>query len=220
MSEEDLRQRVAELEACLDLGERLGLRHGLPYVRNWSAGADFLTLLVDHVLAQRPRTIVECGSGLSTLMLARCCDMNGLGRVFSLEQAPEHAARCRAELTRYGLSGRATVLDAPLRPYTLGEERYTWYDIAGLPETAIELLVIDGPPGRLAALARYPALPLLLDRLALTCVIYLDDAARADEQTILGRWRAEFPDFSVTEVRTGRGCAVLRRRPQTSADAL
>ena len=220
MSIGELRQRAAELEAYLDLGERLGLRQGLPYVRHWSAGADFLTLLVNHVLARRPETIVECGSGLSTLMLARCCALNGIGRLYSLEQAPEHAVRCRAELSRYGLEARATVLDAPLRPYTLGNERHVWYDLADLPAAAIDLLVIDGPPGRLAPLARYPALPLLFDRLAPACAIYLDDAARPDEQVILKRWQAEFPDLAVTEVHTGRGCALLQRRPQARAEAL
>lgn len=220
MTGEDWRQRAAELEAYLDLGARLGLRQGLPYVRHWSAGADFLALLVDHVLAHRPKVIVECGSGLSTLLLARCCAMNGRGRVYSLEQAPEHAARCRAELTRYGLDAHATVLDAPLRPYTLGGTTHVWYALAGLPETAIDLLLIDGPPGRIAPLARYPALPLLFARLDQAGTVFLDDAARPDEQAILERWRAEFPTLVVAEVRTGRGCAILRHRSQPSGEAL
>jgi len=220
MSGEDLRQRAAELEAYLDLGTRLGLSQGLPYVRHWSAGADFLALLVDHVTAARPEMIVECGSGLSTLMLARCCALNGAGRVFSLEQAPEHAARTRAELARYGLKAQATVLEARLRPYTLGGQTHAWYDLDGLPEAVIDVLVIDGPPGRSAPLARYPALPLLHDRFGQTCTVFLDDAARPDEQVILSRWRAEFPDLVVTEVSTARGCGVLQRRPQSSGEAL
>jgi predicted O-methyltransferase YrrM len=217
---EDYRQRVAELEAYLDLGARLGLRQGLPYVRHWSAGADFLTLLVEHVLAARPIMIVECGSGLSTLMLARCCALNGAGRVYSLEQGSAYAARSRAELARYGLEAYATVLHAPLRPYSLHGEIHTWYALAGLPQAPIDLMVIDGPPGRSAPLARYPALPLLFDRLGPAGTVFLDDAARPDEQAILARWRAEFPDLDLTQVRTGRGCAVLRRRPQSSTEAL
>lgn len=220
MTAEDRRQRAAELKAYLDLGARLGLRQGLPYVRYWSAGADFLALLIDHVLAHRPSVIIECGSGLSTVMLARCCALNGVGRVLSLEQAPEHAAACRAELARYALEGHATVLDAPLRPYTLGDATHAWYDITGLPETSIDLLVIDGPPGRLAPLARYPALPLLFARLGPAGTVFLDDAARPDEQSILARWRSEFPDLVMTEVDTGRGCAVLQRRPQPPGEAL
>lgn len=216
----EFRQRVAELEAYLDLGARLGLCRGLPYVRHWSAGADLLGLLVDFVLAARPATIVECGSGLSTLMFARCCAMNGRGRVYSLEQAPEHAAPSRAELKRYGLQGYATVLASALRPYTLGGESYAWYDLTGLPDASIDLLLVDGPPGRSAPLARYPALPLLGERLSPACTIFVDDAARPDEQTILARWRREYPEFSIAWVKTKRGCAILERRSQASAETL
>lgn len=220
MTGEDLRQRVAELDAYLDLGAKLGLRQGLPYTRHWSAGADFLALLVEHVLAARPDHIVECGSGLSTVMLAGCCALTGVGRVLSLEHLPEHATACRAELARYDLEGHAIVLDAPLRPYTLGAETHAWYDLTGLPETMIDLLVIDGPPGRLAPLARYPAMPLLFARLGPAGTVFLDDAARPDEQAILRRWRREFPDLVVTEMDTGRGCAMLQRQPQPSGEAL
>ncbi len=216
---EFLRRRAA-LEACLALGERLGLRQGLPYVRHWSAAADFLGLIIDHILAHRPHTIVECGSGLTTLFMARTCAMVERGRLFGLEHAPEHAACCRAELERYGLAGWATVLDAPLRPWVLGGERYLWYDLAALPQVPIDLLVIDAPPGRLARLARYPALPLLHARLSPACTLFLDDAARSGEREILARWRAEFANFVVTEPPTERGCAVLRRSAQSGGEAL
>lgn len=220
MTAADFKQRVTELKAYLDLGARLGLRQGLPYVRHWSAGADFLALLVEHVLKTGPATIVECGSGLSTLMMARCCQLNGRGRLYSLEQAAEHAARSRAELARYGMEAHAEVLEAPLRPYRLGGDTYAWYDLTDLPETVIDLLVIDGPPGRLAPLARYPALPLLYPRLSPASRIYLDDAARPDERAILQRWLSEFPDLVLSEVKTGRGCAILERRPQAVGEAL
>lgn len=220
MTGEDRRQRAAELEAYLDLGARLGLRHGLPYVRHWSAGADFLALLVEHVLAHRPKVIVECGSGLSTLMLARCCALNSVGRVWSLEHEPDCAAHTREALARYGLEQVARVVDAPLRRYRLNTQEFDWYDLGGLPEVAIDLLVVDGPPGRLAPLARYPALPLLFARLDRAGTVFLDDAARPDEQAILSRWRTEFPDLAMTEVETGRGCAVLQRRSQASGEAL
>jgi hypothetical protein len=211
---------VEELSGYLDLGARLGLRQGLPFVRHWSAGADFLTLLVDHVLGTQPATIVECGSGLSTLLLARCCALNGKGRVYSLEHLPEHAAAIRAELARYDLGAYATVLDAPLRPYRLGSGTYPWYALAGLPGQGIDLLVVDGPPGRSAPLARYPALPLLHGRFAPACTVFLDDAARPDERAILMRWRTEFPDLELSEPYTERGCAVLRRRSQSPDEAL
>ena len=55
------------------------------------------------------------------------------------------------------------------------------------------MLVIDGPPQAAGTQARYPAGPLLFPRLAPGAAVYLDDAARSDEQAILRRWRSEFP---------------------------
>lgn len=210
----------AELEAVLRLGEALGLRQGLPYVRHWSAAPDFLALLVEHLRRERPAVIVECGSGLSTLILARVCALEGRGRVWSLEHEPYCAAQTRAALARYGLTRVARVIDAPLRRYRLAAGEYDWYDLGGLPVQAIDLLVVDGPPGRLGPLARYPALPLLRGCLAPGCAIFLDDADRPDEQAIVARWCAEYPDLTLDRPATARGCAVLRCPSQEASEAL
>lgn len=200
---------VTELEACLALGARLGLNAGLPYTPNWSAAPDFLELIVAHALAAKPATVVECGSGLTTLMLARCCALSGGGHVYSLEHGAEFAARTRAELARYGLEAQATVLDAPLRTCTVGGREFQWYALGGLPEVRIDMLVIDGPPGFIQRHSRYPALPLLRDRLAPGCVVYLDDAARPDEREIVALWQAAFPGLAHDYVATARGCSIL-----------
>ena len=209
------RRLFGQIATWLSLRDRLDLRQGLPYSHNWSAAPDFLAEIVDHALAARPATIVECSSGLTTLMLARCCEMNGQGRVWSLENGPEYAARTRAEIARYGLEGRAEVIDAPLVTYTLAGRDYLWYGLAGLPEQAIDMLVIDGPPGFIQRHARYPALPLLSDRLADVCTVFLDDAARPDERAIVAWWREALPGAQVRFVDNERGCAILRlSRPE------
>lgn len=194
-----------------DLCRRLDLPEDIAYDPLWSAAPDFLGLIVRHALAERPATVVECSSGATTVMLARCCAMNGHGHVWSLENGAGFAARTRAELERLGLSGHATVLDAPLTGYRLEAGDFQWYELSGLTPGTIDLLVIDGPPGFLQPLSRYPALPLLHPRLAAAATVYLDDAARPDEQRILALWQAAHPDLGCQAPATRRGCAVLRR---------
>lgn len=198
------------LAAYLALGERLGLTDGLPVDPTWSAAPDFLEAIVAHALAARPATIVECSSGLTTLMLARCCALNGRGRVFSLENGPEFAARTRAELARYGLDRHASVIDAPLLPCVLGGQTFQWYDLAGLAVTSIDMLVIDGPPGFIQRHSRYPALPMLFERLAEGWAAFLDDAARPDERELVARWQAEY-HLAHHYLETQRGCSILQR---------
>ena len=73
------------------------------------------------------------------------------------------------------------------------------------------MLVIDGPPGFLQKHSRYPALPMLNERLAEYCAVFLDDAAREDEQELVRRWLKENPGFQVEYIENERGCYILKR---------
>ncbi|RLJ22014.1 hypothetical protein DJ030_02735 [bacterium endosymbiont of Escarpia laminata] len=107
--------------------------------------------------------------------------MNGNGHVWSLENGEEYAQTTQAALAFYGLDNTATVLHAPL----VGDRGFQWDTLSDLSIPAIDMLVIDGPPGSIQKHSRYPALPLLMERLNSRCTVYLDDAARADERPVL-----------------------------------
>jgi hypothetical protein len=188
---------------------QLHLQAGIPYTPNWSAAADFLQIIVDHCLEAKPASVFECSSGLTTLMLARCCQLNTLGRVASLEDGEEFTTRIREYLKRYDLTAYASVLHAPLHHIRVDEIEYAWYDTQAILDESIEMLVIDGPSGFLQKNSRYPALPILYSRLADGCRVFLDDAARADEREIVALWQARFPQLEVEYLETSRGCAVL-----------
>lgn len=202
------------IEAYQPLCDRLGLDVGIiPYTPKWSAAPDFLELIVDHALTHKPATIVECGSGLTTVMLARCCAMNGGGHLFSLENGAEFAAQTRAAVSGYRLGEFSTVIDAPLVPHTINGRDYRWYALDDMTMIDIDMLVIDGPPGFIQQHSRYPALPLLFDRLAEGCTVFMDDAARPDERELVEMWLAEFPVNDKSYVANERGCSVLRLAP-------
>ncbi|GAB4294917.1 MAG: hypothetical protein Kow0096_11380 [Thiohalomonadaceae bacterium] len=197
------------IQAYQSLCARLGLTRGIPYTPDWSAAPDFLQVIVDHVLTCKPQTIVECGSGLTTLMLARCCALNGGGHVYSLENGADYAANTRSGISRYGLNEYSTVLHAPLMPYTIANGDYQWYDLTALTARNIDLLIIDGPPGFIQRHSRYPALPLLRDRLAARCTLFMDDAARPDEQEAVEVWLEDMPAARYEYIANERGCAIL-----------
>jgi len=194
------------------LEKRLDLEKPLPISENWTAAADFLHLLADYCLREKPENIVECSSGASTLVLSRCCQLNKKGRVYSLENGPEFVQQARSQLDAFGLSDFARVYHAPLKDYLLRERKFQWYDLTHFYPGEIDLLVIDGPPGLLQKHARYPALPLLGSYLARRCLVFLDDAARADERDIVSCWLEEHAEFETEYVDTERGCSVLIRR--------
>lgn len=203
-----------QLEALQGLYVSLGLRRALPLTRGWAASPDFLQELAAHALDEKPRCVVECSSGISTLVLARCMQLNGAGKVYSLEHDPVYARRTRRQLELHGLATWATVLDAPLTLQGFGSSSQAWYDSSVLPDSlAIDMVVIDGPPQAVAEAARYPAGPVLFPRLAPGAMVFLDDAARPGERAALERWSLEFPELQIETLPCEKGAAALRYRP-------
>lgn len=201
-----------QLEALQGLYVELALRRSLPDTRGWAASPDFLLELVRHARSAVPLTVVECSSGTSTLVLARCMQLNGAGKVYSLEHDLQYAEQTRQQLHLHGLHGWAEVLYAPLQPHNLAGENWPWYGVADVPAGDIDMLVIDGPPQGTRAQARFPAGPLLFPRLSDNAAVFLDDASRPDEQAILQRWQQDYPDLLRSSRQCEKGCAVLQRR--------
>lgn len=178
--------------------ERLGLApDALPNLGSWKADTGLLTLLIDHVLAAKPQTVVELGAGATSLILARCLQVNGGGRLVSYDQHGDFVKATGEWLADNGLAAdlRAVPLEAPP-----GDWPGLWYGLTGVPES-IDLLVIDGPPWTIHPYVRGAA-ETLFDRIPSGGVVMLDDAARPGERVVASRWRKRWPDF---EFRLDRG---------------
>ena len=179
-------------------------------VEGWANGSMtarplFLDAVARHAVQARG-PILECGSGLTTIVLHRIAGRRGVPCV-SLEHLAPWVARVAGALRR-GKQDPATILPAPLRDY--GE--FSWYDVApeDLPD-GIELVVCDGPPGSTPG-GRYGLLPVLGGRLAPRVTILLDDAERPGEAEVLERWTRDWPfEAEVHRGPEGRAYAVLRR---------
>lgn len=175
---------IMNAQAISNLNALLPNQHGIPLSDLWSAMPDFLHHVARHCLLHRPNNIVECGSGVSTVVLALCLRRIGSGHIYSLEHDPEYAVRTRNMLKEYGLEDIATVIDAALVDTIVNNESWIWYSLDNLPDAVvIDLLVIDGPPTPMGALMRYSAGPMLFPRLSPRAVVFLDDANREDEKS-------------------------------------
>ena len=146
-------------------------------------------------VAQGRESVLECGSGLSTMVIARLLRERGSGRVIALEHDRRVAGYVSAAIEREGLGEQAAVIEAPLGPHGLAEPGCEWYAPSALEPlpSEIDLLLVDGPPAGEAGLerSRYPALPVLGGRLAPSALIVLDDATRAGEAWVQERWERE-----------------------------
>lgn len=150
----------------------------------YSAEFEYLTAIVEQARTLK-QPILECGSGLSTVLLGTLAEKNG-NRVWTLEHHPEWAERVKATLKNLGIDS-VEMCVAPLRDY--GE--FSWYDapLERMPKD-FSLVVCDGPPGDTPG-GRYGMLPVMRDFLKSKCVILADDADREKEKEIVERWAKE-----------------------------
>ncbi len=206
-----LANHFSQLEALLALHSELKLDLALQPTRGWAGSPDFLLQVLRAAVANRATAVLECSSGVSTVVLARAMQMAGSGHVWSLEHELAYAEKTRSELQRQGLGQWATVLHAPLRSTTLAEGVWRWYDVGALPELTFDMLVIDGPPMTLQPLARFPAIPVLGDRLAQNAIVVLDDADRPDERELLRQWKETYRWDVAGHHYAEKGIAILRR---------
>lgn len=178
--------------------DRLDLPHdSLPYLGSWKADTGLLTLLVDHILENRPKLIVEFGTGASTLILARALQQSGGGNLISFDQHNDFVDATRRWLADYGL--KADLRSVPLRP--TDDWPGLWYDHGPLPKN-IDLMLIDGPPWSIHPFTRGAASG-LFDNITPGGTVMLDDAARPGERFVARRWRKMRPDFRFELSKTG-----------------
>lgn len=210
----ELERTYEQIEALLWLTTQYRFRAPLPPMRKWAISPDFANLLAGVIRRQRPDTIVELGSGVSTLIAGYALEASGGSSLISIDHAEAFTAAARRQAAEHGLEARIRFITAPLTLLALNGAIWQWYDPARLALTPpIDLLVIDGPPQQdnPQPLARYPALPVLFESLRPGALILLDDADRADEAAVVARWLAEFPIALVERIATEKGAVILQR---------
>ncbi len=186
-------------------GSATGSRERHPFERlrdawgnkGWSADTDYL-MEIYRTASETTGPILECGSGLTTLLLAAAARRTGVC-VDSLEHLPRWAAELKGALRASGNLGSRVHVVA-LADY--GD--YCWYEPPReVLERSYGLVICDGPPGANPG-GRYGLLPVMYEQIR-GATILADDAGRLAEREMFARWEKEFG----TTARTVSG----QRRP-------
>jgi hypothetical protein len=170
----------------------------------WSGDATFLQAAC-WFASTCDGPIVECGSGLSTIILS-AIPRRPRAELYTFEHIEEWQKRVSGKLADLHLS--AKVIHAPLHSY--GE--FDWYSVPESLPSNFSLAICDGPPSQTKG-GRYGLLPVLGERLS-SALILLDDAERDAEQEMIARWQKEF-GHSVRYMHSAEGSiAVMMPRPK------
>jgi predicted O-methyltransferase YrrM len=187
----------------------------MPFGGSWALTPDAAVVLAREIALNRPQTIVELGSGVSTVLIGRMLKQAGSGKLFSLDHDAGWAAETRRHIEASALQDHVVVLDAPLAKQPFGGQEFNWYQVPEQLKQAgsIDLIIVDGPPQALdpSGMPRYPALPAFLAQLSPKAMFYVDDAKRPQEQAMIARWLHEHPEFESRIFETVPGTCLLKR---------
>ena len=170
----------------------------------WAAPLDYLAELA-RVAATTPGPVLECGSGLTTVLLGVLAGRRGV-ESWSLEHHPRWHARVSRTVAKHDLPGINLTL-APLRSFG----SFDWYDapLSDLP-VAFDLVVCDGPPEGTRG-GRYGLMPVLGSRICAGALILMDDVNRPGERDVIARWQQEgYASTGVTPLETGEFALLTR----------
>ena len=181
-------------------------------VSGWSMMFTNLHQLLELLDVHRPKLVVELGSGMSTIVIAKALKDFGDARMVSIEHDAAWASVTRRHIEDLGLE---SVADVRLRPLRRLDSDKCWYGLEAedFGVGIVNMLIVDGPPAvNRCATIRFPALDSFLPILSDDAVVVLDDANRHGERTIVREWLVSHPDFEHVQFQSITGLAILRRR--------
>lgn len=182
-----------------ELLQRLGLpQDALPNLGSWKADVGLLHLIVDYILENKPKVVVEFGAGASTLVVARALQLAGGGTHIAFDQHEDFVRATGEWLAEHGLSA-----DLRATPLVSSPDGWPglWYDHGPLPDN-IDFMLIDGPPWMIHPFTRGAA-GSLFGKITVGGTVMLDDGARPGERIVARRWKKEWPNFDFKLLKIG-----------------
>lgn len=149
--------------------------------------------LLNEIIINRRKTIVEFGAGMSTLYIARMMQ-DIQGTLISFEHDRAWLGVVEEMLAKHNVADSAKVIHAPLGSCSCALDGCEWYnhDVvkAALAGKVLDGVIVDGPPVShpTLQLARYPAVPVVRNFLGDSFFVFLHDIDRPGETCIFKKW--------------------------------
>jgi len=164
----------------------------------WSIMPETLAELDYWLYVNKPKTVLECGSGLSTLIFARYAKNNPEATVVSLDHDKKYFTTTKKMLGK--LQRNVKLILAPL----VGNPPV--YNI-DLSEYKFDFVLLDGPPAKDGG--RSEMFDWLYPHLSDRCQVWVDDGDRKDEATSAKRWAEDY-SFIIRETNLRKGLTILK----------
>ncbi|MFB9077346.1 class I SAM-dependent methyltransferase [Flavobacterium procerum] len=156
-----------------------------------------ITYILNEIIINQRKMILEFGSGLSTLLMARLIKRNNINaKIYSVEHNQSWAAIIEDYLKKENLLEFVTIIRADLKEIgTSSFGNLNWYDLNAISSVInnekFDLIIVDGPPANTEKIkfSRFPAFESLSNNFANDFCLLLDDANREGEKEIIKFYR-------------------------------
>lgn len=213
---------ISEIDAMMQLHRRVPLDGPVPLMAGWALSPRGILQIVDLASTPQVKTVVECGSGTSTIFVGATLRDRPGARVVALEHLEEFAEKTQGMVDAHGLQEVVEVRFSPLVEVAVQGQIYQWYDLSAAADLVdVDILLVDGPPRATGHNARFPAVPMFVDRLADNAVVVLDDVVREEEAKVARRWEKHTPGLQRVRSSSSDQAVLAWSRPmaESSEDA-
>lgn len=194
------------------------LLEGLPYLP-FNGGAlrpMCLAYILNEIIINERKMILEFGSGLSTIVMARLIKKNNLEtKIYTVEHNESWANIIEDYLKKEELLEFVVIIRADLKEIeTSAFGNVNWYELNAvsniIKNKRFDFIIVDGPPANneIIKYSRFPAFEVLSNNFADDFCLVLDDANRNGEKDILKAFRNKNKELSFCLV--SKTLAVLR----------
>ncbi|MCA9994141.1 MAG: class I SAM-dependent methyltransferase [Anaerolineales bacterium] len=207
-------QQLKDIIAILNL-QPLRQDVFLPFTK-WAMEPSDLLNLVEYIQQNNSQAIVECGSGLSSLIVATALRQKNSGHLFSIEEDLNWYNLMCNLIKTHQLSDWITVVYAPLEAYKQKGINTEWYSSQMLKPIfdtfdRLDVVIVDGPI-RSNKTSRSPALFAFAPLIDHSTLVILDDANRQEEQQVITTWKEMFDITIEDHSSSQRGQAYIRQQ--------
>jgi 16S rRNA G966 N2-methylase RsmD len=175
------------------------LFNGYPYLPNATSAIDFhsLHVLLNDIVINNRKNIIEFGSGMSTFVIGRLIKLNKLeARLYSVDDDEQWYKVMQQKIDNEGLSEYIKLIYSPKQELSIPEfnHKQDWYSTTVLDEElgalSFDMVFADGPLACRKDIerSRFPAYYYMKNRLNKDSSVYLHDTDRQGEQSVIDDW--------------------------------
>lgn len=188
------------------------------FVTEYSLKSSSAFFLYQWIRKNRPRAILECGCGISTIVMAlalsqtlceHCC------KIVSLETEEKWRSRTILALRSVGLMDMVDLRLVPFLEVNFGGHRFFSPSTEHLEDLNAEFFFIDSP---IIDVGRHGTLLAAYQALSPSAMVVLDDAWREEEFQCVEMWTTEGLVRLIGFVPVGQGLALLEVLKESSSN--